>query len=96
MYLVQTIQTTFCSIEHIFFLIIQIEKSQNVVIVGGGAVGVEFAGEIVDKYPDKQVTIIHSNANLVTKNFGEKFCENIKDQLEKSFKVNLLLGEILY
>ena len=38
----------------------------------------------------------HSNKNLVTKNFGEKFCENIKDQLEKSFEVNLLLGEALY
>lgn len=71
----------------------EIEKSQNIVIVGGGAVGVEFAGEIVDKYPEKHITIIHSKDKLVTKNFGDKFCENIKEQLERSFKVKILLDE---
>ena len=79
---------------HIYYNILkQIERSQNIVIIGGGAVGVEFAGEIIDKFPDKHITIIHSNNKLVTKNFGDKFCKNIKDHLEKSLNINLLLGK---
>jgi len=71
----------------------EIEKSENIVIVGGGAVGVEFAGEIVDKYPVKNITLIHSNEKLISKNFGDKFCGNVKYHLEKSMNVNVLLDE---
>ena len=35
------------------------------IIVGGGAVGIELAGEIADKYSAKMITIIHSNTSLV-------------------------------
>uniref|UniRef100_A0A7S2V287 FAD/NAD(P)-binding domain-containing protein n=1 Tax=Fibrocapsa japonica TaxID=94617 RepID=A0A7S2V287_9STRA len=34
-------------------------------IVGGGPVGLELAGEIFAAYPDKKVTIVHSHANLL-------------------------------
>ena len=43
----------------------QIDKANNVIIVGGGAVGIELAGEIADKYSAKMITIIHSNTSLV-------------------------------
>jgi NADH dehydrogenase FAD-containing subunit len=36
-----------------------------VIIVGGGAVGIEMAGEIAQKYSAKMITIIHSNSVLV-------------------------------
>ena len=32
-----------------------IEKSDEIVIIGGGPVGVEMAGEIVDGYKDKKI-----------------------------------------
>ena len=32
-----------------------IEKSDEIVIIGGGPVGVEMAGEIVDRYKDKKI-----------------------------------------
>ncbi|KAF9901961.1 Apoptosis-inducing factor 2 [Linnemannia zychae] len=42
-----------------------LEKSKNVVVVGGGACGVELAGEIKNAYPDKKVTLIHATQTLV-------------------------------
>ena len=35
----------------------ELEKANDIVIVGGGAVGVELAGEIADKYKMKNITI---------------------------------------
>ena len=40
------------------------------IIVGGGAVGIELAGEIADKYSAKMITIIHSNTSLVIISLG--------------------------
>jgi len=34
-------------------------------IIGGGAAGVEVAGEIRHQYKDKQIAIIHSQPKLV-------------------------------
>ncbi|KAF9118872.1 Apoptosis-inducing factor 2 [Mortierella sp. 14UC] len=42
-----------------------LQKSKNVVVVGGGACGVELAGEIKTAYPDKTVTLIHATQTLV-------------------------------
>ena len=43
-------------------------KSKKVLIVGGGLVGVELAGEILDKYEDKEITIVHSGERLIARN----------------------------
>ena len=45
-----------------------IDRSKNVVIVGGGLVGVELAAEIAYFYPDKKVTLIHSKRSLIERN----------------------------
>ncbi|KAG0270197.1 Apoptosis-inducing factor 2 [Linnemannia exigua] len=42
-----------------------LKKSKSVVVVGGGACGVELAGEIKNAFPDKKVTLIHSSQTLV-------------------------------
>lgn len=39
--------------------------AQKILIIGGGIVGVELAGEIIDKYKDKQVLIAHSGEKLI-------------------------------
>ncbi|ORY53456.1 hypothetical protein BCR33DRAFT_844780 [Rhizoclosmatium globosum] len=44
-----------------------VEKAESVVIVGGGVVGVELAGEIATDFPSKKVTIIHSASVLMDK-----------------------------
>lgn len=39
--------------------------ARKIVLVGGGPIGVEVAGEIVDKYPDKHVTLIKAGPRLL-------------------------------
>lgn len=56
-----------------------LEKAKKIVIVGGGLVGVELAGEISTFYKDKEVTIVHSKSKLISRNssaasrYAEKF-----------------------
>ncbi|KAF9282883.1 hypothetical protein BGZ68_005698 [Mortierella alpina] len=42
-----------------------LKKSKNIVVVGGGACGVELVGEIKTAFPDKKVTLIHASSKLV-------------------------------
>jgi len=44
-----------------------VKSAQNVLIVGGGTVGVELAGEIIDNFKDKNVTIVHSHDTLMNR-----------------------------
>ena len=62
-------------------------------IIGGGATGVELAGEIRDKadYDQKSVTLIHSGQALLAYEFGHKIQINAKEQLEGK-NVKLLFG----
>ena len=43
----------------------QLENAKKILIVGGGIVGVELAGEILDFYPEKKVTLVHANECLM-------------------------------
>ena len=52
----------------------QILSAQRIVLIGGGPVGVEIATDTKSRYPDKDVTIIHSRPRLVN-NLGGKLHE---------------------
>jgi NADH dehydrogenase FAD-containing subunit len=43
-------------------------RAKRVLIVGGGLVGVELAGEICDRYPEKEIVIVHSKDRLIDRN----------------------------
>ncbi|KAI5455992.1 hypothetical protein BGZ63DRAFT_475842 [Mariannaea sp. PMI_226] len=43
----------------------KVKGAQNIVIVGGGAVGVQMATDMKELYPDKTVTLIHSRDRLM-------------------------------
>ncbi|XPS77717.1 hypothetical protein M3J09_009744 [Ascochyta lentis] len=45
----------------------QVEASKKIVIIGGGAVGVQMATDIKQLFPDKSVTLVHSRANVMNK-----------------------------
>ncbi len=57
----------------------RLEKAQSVLIIGGGVVGTELAAEIAEKFPDKKITIVHAQAELLERNpskarkYAEKF-----------------------
>lgn len=42
-----------------------IQQAHNILLVGGGPIGVELAGEINDLYPSKSITMIESQQRLV-------------------------------
>lgn len=71
----------------------RVKASQEIVLVGGGALGVEFATDIKSVYPDKKVTLIHSRKQLLP-NFDEKVHEVALKRLQE-LGVDVVLGERL-
>ena len=69
----------------------EIQKANDVIIVGGGSVGIEMAGEISEKYFLKRVTIIHNSEELVSKSLGEPFQQKLKKIL-KDNGIRTILG----
>ena len=51
--------------EHLIEYHKQLDDAQDVLIVGGGAVGVELAAEISEHYPNIKVTLVHSRNRLL-------------------------------
>lgn len=69
----------------------RIEQAQKVAIVGGGAAGVELATDVRHKYPQKQVTLIHSRQQLLPR-FGWKLHRHVAEALER-MNIQVILGE---
>jgi len=65
-------------------------KANHIVFAGGGAVGIESAGELKDQFPNKKVTIVHGDDMLVNKTYPNKF----RKALDKSLKARGV--EIVY
>lgn len=59
----------------------KIVNAKQVLIIGGGLIGTEIAGELVTKMKDKHVTIVHSKERLIERNptkassYAQKFLE---------------------
>lgn len=74
----------------------QIEKAQKILVVGGGTVGCEVAGDIASKFPNKSVTIIDASPVLLGNDgVTSEFRDCVHDALTNRLKVNLILGERL-
>ncbi len=46
----------------------RLQKAHDVLIIGGGVVGVELAAEIITHFPKKKVTIVHAKDKLLERN----------------------------
>jgi NADH dehydrogenase FAD-containing subunit len=69
----------------------KIRAAKNLLVVGGGAVGVELAADVKDMYPEKTVTLVHSREKLLN-SFGPKLHEYAMAELLES-GVDVYLGE---
>ncbi|KAK6703591.1 hypothetical protein SNK04_013519 [Fusarium graminearum] len=69
----------------------RIGKADRVAVIGGGAVGIELVTEIRERYPDKEVTLIHSRQQLLPR-FGPKLHDHVMTTLKKQ-NIEVLLGE---
>ncbi|TEB13590.1 FAD/NAD(P)-binding domain-containing protein [Coprinellus micaceus] len=61
----------------------RIRDAQDILIVGGGPVGIETAGEIKDVYPSKGVTILQGDRLLLNDVYPDKFRRDIQRRLER-------------
>jgi apoptosis-inducing factor 2 len=59
----------------------EIIKSTKVVVVGGGALGIQYASDIKDRFPEKSVTLIHSH-NRFLPLYDEKMHDKIHECLK--------------
>ncbi|KAJ3189652.1 Apoptosis-inducing factor 2 [Irineochytrium annulatum] len=69
-----------------------VERAARILIVGGGPVGVETAGEIRARYPEKEITVVHDRPGLIPGPYGDAFRENVKAALERH-RVKVILNE---
>lgn len=67
-------------------------KSERIVVIGGGAVGVELVGELANDYPNKKVTLMHNREQILDDRLSQKMIKKIRDGL-KALKVETVLGE---
>lgn len=72
----------------------QVKKATKILIVGGGAVGVELAGEIKAEYKDKQLTLVESHDTLLYSDppFKKKFRDKL-ERLLKNRDVKVIYGK---
>ncbi|OJD40820.1 fad nad-binding domain-containing protein [Diplodia corticola] len=72
---------------------IEVAKSDTVAVIGGGAVGVEFAGEIKSHHPHNRVILIHSRSELLSNEpLPSEFKAQTSTMLEE-MGVELILGQ---
>ncbi|KAJ2778919.1 hypothetical protein H4R18_004311 [Coemansia javaensis] len=69
-----------------------IGRARSILVVGGGAVGVEMAGEIAAAHPAKTVTLVHSGSRLLPANFKEKLSAGAVEKLRR-LGVKVVLNE---
>ena len=72
---------------------LKIRDARNLVVVGGGAAGVELATDAKDKYPDKEVVLIHSR-DAVMHRFGLALQTTAMEGLKK-LGVEVVTGDRL-
>lgn len=56
-----------------------IKNSKSVILIGGGAVGVQMACDLKEIYPEKEVTLVHSRQHIMPV-YNEKLSDMIKER----------------
>ncbi|CAE6436463.1 unnamed protein product [Rhizoctonia solani] len=72
----------------------QLEAAKTVVILGGGAVGVEYAGELAHYYPNTKVSLVHALPELTNDTYPGKFRNSLLDGVTK-LGIQVILGDRL-
>lgn len=73
----------------------QIQRSKEILIIGGGAVGIELAGEIATDFRDKEITLVHNQPTVLQpKVFQEKFYARIQEALVR-LNVKLIFNDTI-
>ncbi|GMK59491.1 hypothetical protein CspeluHIS016_0800970 [Cutaneotrichosporon spelunceum] len=69
----------------------EVDKAGSVIVVGGGALGIQFATDIKDVHPSKDVTLLHSRTRLMP-----LYSEGLHDEIVRrcaALGIKVVLGE---
>ncbi|KAF8846044.1 FAD/NAD(P)-binding domain-containing protein [Paxillus ammoniavirescens] len=69
-------------------------KATHVVLAGGGAVGIELAGELKDEYPKTRVTIVQGGKQLLNATHPDSFRAGLEQRL-RARGVEILFNEYI-
>ncbi|KAF5381835.1 hypothetical protein D9757_008355 [Collybiopsis confluens] len=69
-------------------------KASDILLVGGGAVGIELAGELRDLSLSKNITILHRGKQLLNSTYSERYRIGHQQQLE-SRNITVITGDSL-
>ncbi|KAH8432109.1 NAD(P)/FAD-dependent oxidoreductase [Aspergillus melleus] len=58
-----------------------VQRSRSILIVGGGAVGVQMATDLKERFPEKEVTVVHSRGQLMP-GFHEQLHALVKERFD--------------
>ena len=72
----------------------ELVQAGRVLIVGAGPTGLELAGEISDRWPEKQITILEPEPEILAGPYKQELREEVRRQLEER-GVEFVLGEAL-
>ena len=72
----------------------ELAHAGRVLIVGAGPTGLELAGEISDRWPEKQITILEPEPEILAGPYKQELREEVRRQLEQR-GVEFVLGEAL-
>ncbi|KAJ3728467.1 hypothetical protein C8R42DRAFT_264943 [Lentinula raphanica] len=67
-------------------------SATDILLVGGGPVGIELAGELRDVFPSKSITILHRSSLLLNPAYPDRFRVAIQQQLEDRH-ITVLTGD---
>ncbi|TYJ56630.1 hypothetical protein B9479_002722 [Cryptococcus floricola] len=67
------------------------EKAERILIVGGGALGIEYAGDLKYLWPDKKITLLHSRTRMMPR-YDIELHLQVVEHLAK-LGVEVVLGE---
>jgi NADPH-dependent 2,4-dienoyl-CoA reductase/sulfur reductase-like enzyme len=67
-------------VEHLTQLQERLKQAKNIVIIGGGFIGIEFADEI-NKIDSKKVTVLELAANCLSLSYDLEFCVEMEEHL---------------
>ncbi len=69
----------------------KLKLSKNILIVGGGLIGTEIGSEIVKKYPNKRITIVHPPNRLIERN--PKKASKYAHKFFAKYKTKIIYGQ---
>ncbi|KAL0581583.1 hypothetical protein V5O48_000513 [Marasmius crinis-equi] len=70
----------------------EFKTAKNILLVGGGSVGIELAGELRDLSPDTEITIVHREKLLLNSTYPDKMRKYIQEQLEGR-QIKVIVGD---